>query len=143
MTEANTLKQLFDLGSKAKDKAYAPYSNHPVGAALVTQSGKSYAGCNVELANYKGTCAEAGAIAAMIHDGGKALIKDIAVIGPGHHLCTPCGDCRQRIREFADAATQIHVFDKDGNCLRHYTMDELLPDSFGPENLQEVKPSGP
>jgi cytidine deaminase len=133
MTEANTLKQLFDLGSKAKENAYAPYSNHPVGAALVTQSGKSYAGCNVEFANYKVTCAEAGAIAAMIHDGGKDLIKDIAVVGPGHHLCTPCGD----------AATKIHVFDKDGNRLRYYTMDELLPDSFGPENLHEVKPSGP
>ncbi|SFT98971.1 cytidine deaminase [Halomonas saccharevitans] len=57
------------------------------------------------------------------------------MIGPGEHLCTPCGDCRQRIREFATPATRIRVVDAQGRLLRDYTMEALLPDSFGPENL--------
>ncbi|MFA5593117.1 MAG: cytidine deaminase [Micavibrio sp.] len=136
---SDILKRLFDEGSKAKENAYAPYSDHPVGAALVTPDGKIFAGCNVETANYKGTCAEAGAIASMAATGERRIAK-IAVIGPGEHVCTPCGDCRQRIREFSDAATRIYVFDKQGNQLREFTMEELLPDSFGPDNVREMNP---
>ncbi|MBZ5877383.1 cytidine deaminase [Chromohalobacter israelensis] len=117
-----------------RDSAYAPYSRHPVGALLIAESGRHYLGCNVESANFKGLCAEAGAIGAMIAQGEREIVT-LYVIGPGHHLCTPCGDCRQRIREFATPATVIVVLDGDGNPLKHYTMEQLLPDSFGPENL--------
>ncbi|WP_303853903.1 cytidine deaminase [Salinicola salarius] len=120
-----------------RDHAYVPYSDHPVGAVLISESGKTYAGCNVESANYKGLCAEASAIAGLISSG-ERQIRKIYVIGPGEHLCTPCGDCRQRIREFATPETEIVVLDGDGAPLKHYTMDELLPDSFGPENLNKA-----
>ncbi|MFG6136518.1 cytidine deaminase [Halomonas sp. B23F22_10] len=117
-----------------RDRAYAPYSNHPVGALIVSESGTRYVGANVEVAHYKGLCAEASAIATMASAGEREL-REVYVIGPGEHLCTPCGDCRQRIREFATPETLIRVVDAQGTLLRRYTMDQLLPDSFGPENL--------
>ncbi|WP_275286211.1 cytidine deaminase [Halomonas elongata] len=117
-----------------RDRAYAPYSRHPVGALVISESGTRYSGANVEVAHYKGLCAEASAIAAMASAGERRL-REVYVIGPGQHLCTPCGDCRQRIREFATGETRIHVVDADGTLLRRYTMDELLPDAFGPDNL--------
>jgi cytidine deaminase len=115
-------------------RAYAPYSKHPVGALVESESGARYTGANVEVAHYKGLCAEASAIAAMVSAGERRL-RHVYVIGPGEHLCSPCGDCRQRIREFADAETRIHVLDAQGAPLRRYRMEELLPDAFGPENL--------
>ncbi|MEQ6916800.1 cytidine deaminase [Halomonas aquatica] len=118
----------------ARDNAYAPYSHHPVGAMVISESGTRYSGANVEVAHYKGLCAEASAIAAMASAGEREL-REVYVIGPGEHLCTPCGDCRQRIREFATATTRIRVVDAHGQLLRDYDMEALLPDSFGPENL--------
>lgn len=127
--------ELYHHALNALHNAYAPYSRHPVGAAILAESGKIYGGCNVETANYKGTCAEAGAIAAMINAGDRH-IKTLAVVGPSDHLCSPCGDCRQRIREFAHLQdTKIHVFNNQGVLLKSYTVEDLLPDSFGPENL--------
>lgn len=120
-----------------RSNAYVPYSDHPVGAVLISESEKRYLGCNVESANYKGLCAEASAIAGLVSSG-ERQIRTIYVIGPGEHLCTPCGDCRQRIREFATPETEIIVLDGDGAPLKHYTMNELLPDSFGPENLNKT-----
>lgn len=117
-----------------RGNAYAPYSRHPVGAVVVAESGRHYAGANVEVAHYKGLCAEASAIAAMVGAGERRL-REVWVIGPGEHLCTPCGDCRQRIREFADEHTRIRVVDAEGRLLKDYTMEALLPDAFGPENL--------
>ncbi|ERS87781.1 cytidine deaminase [Halomonas sp. PBN3] len=117
-----------------RGNAYAPYSRHPVGAVVIAESGKHYAGANVEVAHYKGLCAEASAIAAMVGAGERRL-REVWVIGPGAHLCTPCGDCRQRIREFADEHTRIRVVDAEGRLLKDYTMEALLPDAFGPENL--------
>ena len=117
-----------------RDRAYAPYSHHPVGALVVSESGTRYAGANVEVAHYKGICAEASAIAAMARAGERQL-REVWVIGPGRHLCTPCGDCRQRIREFATPETRIRVVDAEGQLLKAYDMEALLPDSFGPENL--------
>ncbi|MCE8021807.1 cytidine deaminase [Halomonas sp. MCCC 1A11036] len=117
-----------------RGNAYAPYSQHPVGALVESESGAHYVGANVEVAHYKGLCAEASAIAAMISAGERRL-RHVYVIGPGEHLCSPCGDCRQRIREFADAETLIHVVDAEGRLLKRYTMEQLLPDAFGPENL--------
>ncbi len=128
------LDQLFDAANAAKAKAYVPYSRFPVGAAILADDGKIYAGCNVENAAYPtGTCAEAGAVAAMILGGGKQIV-DIVVTGDGNMLCTPCGNCRQRIREFASAGTKVHVADSH-RIRQTFTLNELLPASFGPENL--------
>lgn len=114
--------------------AYAPYSNFQVGAAILAESGNIYCGCNVENAAYPlGSCAEASAISAMIA-GGDHKIKVIAVAGKGEELCTPCGGCRQRIREFCTEDTVILICDTE-NVRLETTLNELLPHSFGPENL--------
>ena len=127
-------QQALELAKEAMSKAYAPYSGFQVGAAILTKSGKLYSGCNVENASYpEGTCAEAGAIAAMVRDGATA-IEEIYVMGAGEQLVTPCGGCRQRIREFAAQDTQIHICDPNG-VRKTVTMEDLLPISFGPENL--------
>jgi cytidine deaminase len=133
-----TISELFEKAREAGENAYAPYSKYQVGAALKTDTGRIFSGCNAETANYKGTCAEAGAIAAMVA-AGERRIAEIVVVGPANDLCTPCGDCRQRIREFSDAATRIHAVSNDGKTSKQYTMDELLPDSFGPHNLQAAR----
>ena len=117
-----------------KSRAYAPYSGHPVGAAVLDEAGAIHAGCNVENAAYpQGVCAEASAISAMIAAGGRQ-IEAIAVAGPGPHLCTPCGGCRQKMREFAQPQTPILICDDEG-LKAHFTLAELLPESFGPDNL--------
>lgn len=127
-------QRLFAAAKSAMERAYAPYSTFPVGTAILAENGQIYSGCNVENAAYPvGTCAEAGAIAAMVRDGARQ-IREIAVIAQGERLCTPCGACRQRIREFAAAETKVHVCGPEG-LRRTYTRDEMLPDSFGPENL--------
>lgn len=118
----------------AMDKAYAPYSNFPVGAALRGSDGGLYAGCNVENAAYpQGWCAETTAIAAMVMDG-EQRIAEIAVAGQGEALVTPCGGCRQRLREFAGDDLVIHICGPEG-LRKTVTLGELLPWSFGPENL--------
>ena len=117
-----------------RDRAYAPYSNHPVGAAVLDEAGSVHVGTNVENAAYpQGVCAEASAISAMIAAGGRA-IKSIAIAGPGQALCTPCGGCRQKIREFAATDTPVIVVRSDGS-FQTFALDTLLPDSFGPDNL--------
>jgi cytidine deaminase len=129
-----SLDDLFAAANAAREKAYAPYSRFKVGAAIATPDGRVFAGCNVENAAYPvGTCAEAGAIAAMIA-GGERRIDAIVIVGEGDALCTPCGACRQRIREFAAVDAPIHVADPDG-IRRSFVLDELLPFSFGPDNL--------
>jgi len=133
---------IIDALVRVRGNAYVPYSSHPVGALLETPDGTRFSGANVEVAHYKGLCAEASAIAAMVSAGGERRLKAVYVIGPGEHLCTPCGDCRQRLREFATADTVIRVVDAEGRLLRRYTMDELLPDSFGPENLGQSSAMG-
>ena len=128
--------ELFALAKEAMNKAYVPYSNFHVGAAILTANGKIYSGCNVENAAFpEGTCAEAGAIASMVL-GGDTLIKDIFVIGKGDELVTPCGGCRQKIREFSSADTMIHICGDEG-VRKSLSMNELLPFSFGPENLEQ------
>jgi cytidine deaminase len=130
----SALAALFDAARAAHGKAYAPYSRFKVGAALRTPSGAIFSGCNVENAAYpQGACAEAMAIGAMAL-AGERRIAEILVVGNGEGLCTPCGGCRQRIREFADAATPIHVADPDG-VRASFTLGELLPHAFGPEHL--------
>ena len=126
--------QLFNAAKSAQARAYAPYSNFKVGAALTTPSGALFSGCNVENAAYPvGTCAEAGAIAAMVA-AGETRIAAMLVLCDGEVLVTPCGACRQRIREFAPPDALIHIADLNG-IRRSFRADELLPASFGPENL--------
>ncbi|MCC0805904.1 cytidine deaminase [Methylobacterium sp. W2] len=133
------LAALFQAAAAAKSLAYAPYSNFPVGAALRDEHGRLHAGCNVENAAYPvGTCAEASAISAMIAAGGRA-IATILITGDGPILVTPCGACRQRIREFADPGTPIHIAGPEG-IRRSFTLEALLPDSFGPDNLRRKNP---
>ena len=115
-------------------RAYAPSSRFHVGAAILADDGKIYAGCNVENAAYPiGNCAEASAIAAMIAGGGKR-IRRIYVTGPGRSPVTPCGGCRQRIREFANQDAVVISHGVDGAPLSQ-TVAQLLPHSFGPEYL--------
>jgi len=114
--------------------AYAPYSQFQVGAAIEDENGHIHTGVNVENAAYPvGSCAEAGAIAAMIGAGGRKITR-IAIAGRGIFLCTPCGGCRQRIREFAPADIDILICDEQG-LRQRFTLAELLPHSFGPDNL--------
>ena len=128
------LAALFDAAAAARARAHAPYSRFAVGAALRDEHGAIHAGCNVENAAYPvGTCAEAGAIAAMILAGGRR-IREILVLGDGSGLVTPCGACRQRIREFGAPETAIHAAGP-GGVERSFTLDALLPASFGPETL--------
>jgi cytidine deaminase len=130
-----SLKALFDAADKAAAKAYAPYSKFLVGAAIRTSTGSIIAGCNVENAAYPaGTCAEAGAIAVMIAEG-ETTIVDIAIVGVKSNPCYPCGACRQRIFEFSDASTRVHLRDGvTGEAITH-SIDTLLPHAFGPRDL--------
>jgi cytidine deaminase len=125
---------LFEAAREAQGRAYAPYSRFRVGAAIRAESGRIHAGCNVENAAYPvGTCAEAGAVAAMLLAGDR-VIAEILVYAEGPELCTPCGACRQRLREFGAGTMAIHVAGPEGVRAR-FTLGELLPHAFGPDNL--------
>jgi len=118
----------------AMARAYAPYSRFKVGAAVRGESGRLYAGCNVENAAYpQGWCAEASAIAAMVM-AGETLLVEAAVMGGGDELCMPCGGCRQKLYEFAGDDLPIHVCGTEG-LRRTVTLGALLPLAFGPETL--------
>lgn len=127
-------EQLVRAATVAHAQAYCPYSGYHVGAAIRTASGQVITGCNVENASYPlGTCAEAGAIAAMIL-AGEHEIAELVVVTDGEVPGTPCGGCRQRIREFAGPDVAIHSRTASGAELSS-TVAELLPSSFGPEFL--------
>ncbi|MEO1276469.1 MAG: cytidine deaminase [Pseudomonadota bacterium] len=118
----------------ARENAYAPYSNFAVGAAVLDTEGRMHAGCNVENAAYpQGQCAEATAIGAMVLAGGREIAA-VCVAGPDEVPCTPCGGCRQRINEFAEAGTPVIVCGPSGVIAR-YVIEALLPGAFGPKNL--------
>lgn len=128
-------KALFAAAARVQPLAYAPYSRFRVGAAILADDGTVYPGCNVENAAYpSGTCAEQGAISAMIAGGGSRIIA-MLVVGDGEVLVTPCGACRQRIREFASPETPVAIAGPDG-IRRVFSLAELLPASFGPDNLR-------
>ena len=134
MTPAD--EALFSAAEAARARAYAPYSKFSVGAAILADDGNIYAGCNIENAAYPiGNCADASAIAAMVMGGGKRITR-IFVTGPGKLPVTPCGGCRQRIREFADLTTPIIALGIEGEPLVT-TLEALLPHSFGPEFLPD------
>jgi len=119
---------------QARHAAYAPYSKFAVGAAVMDEHGRIHAGCNVENAAYpQGWCAEASALAAMVVAGGRRVTA-VAVCAVSEHPVTPCGGCRQKLREFAAGDCPIHVAGTDGVRATH-TLGELLPHGFGPEHL--------
>lgn len=121
---------------EARGKAHAPYSRFYVGAAMRDENDRIFSGCNIENAAFpQGWCAEPSAISHLIMAGGKS-ITEVVVLGNGSELCTPCGGCRQKIREFANGDVKIHCCSEDGKLIRTFTLDELLPSSFGPENLK-------
>ncbi|MFC3691506.1 cytidine deaminase [Chenggangzhangella methanolivorans] len=139
MIDETSLAALFDAAAGARARAYAPYSGFSVGAAVLGAGGAIFAGCNVENAAYPvGACAEVGALSAMVA-GGETRLAAILVIGGGAGLCTPCGACRQRIREFAGPDAAVVIAGPEG-VRRRFTAGELLPESFGPEILQGARP---
>jgi len=128
-------RALLQAARAARLKAYAPYSNFRVGAAVLDEQGQVHAGCNVENAAYpQGVCAEAAALSAMVLAGGRRATA-LLVVGEGPTLVTPCGGCRQKLREFAAPDTPVLVADGVG-VQRWFTLEELLPHSFGPEHLK-------
>ncbi len=125
----NNIDKLLNLAKSASQNAHAPYSNFHVGAAILSDSDNFYSGCNVEnIAFPIGTCAEAGAIAAMVSNGDKK-IKEILIYAASQELITPCGACRQRIAEFSDSQTLVHLADDEG-VKKTLTIKELLPYTF-------------
>jgi cytidine deaminase len=129
------MRDLVEAAIAARAKAHVPYSKFYVGAAVRDEQGRVFSGCNIENAAYpQGWCAEPSAISHLIMAGGKQ-ITEVVVMGNGDTLCTPCGGCRQKIREFANSDVKIHCCTEEGKLIRTFTLEELLPFSFGPENL--------
>jgi len=129
---------LLHAARAAQRKAYAPYSRYPVGAAVLDEQGQIHAGCNVENAAYpEGMCAEAAALSAMVLAGGTHA-HAVLVVGNGgkNHRAwtTPCGGCRQKLREFGGANLPI-LCANDTDLGPNYTLAQLLPESFGPDHL--------
>ena len=124
---------LMDAARKAAERAYAPYSNFRVGAAILTRGGAVHAGCNVENASYGlSICAERNAATTMVSaDPDDTSIVRVAVFSPNAAPCFPCGACRQFLREFECAEVVV----QDASGLRRYPFEEILPHSFGPESL--------
>jgi cytidine deaminase len=129
-----TLDAMLTAARSAREKAYAPYSKFLVGAAVLDEHGRIHAGCNVENAAYpQGVCAEAGALSAMVLAGGRKAVA-VLVVGVADSPVTPCGGCRQKLREFAAPDTPILIANAQG-VLLNLTLEQLLPHSFGPEHL--------
>lgn len=111
-------------------RAYAPYSRFLVGAAIRDTAGGVHLGCNVENAAYpEGSCAEAGAVAAMIAAGGRRIAA-VAIAGTGDIPCAPCGGCRQKLAEFADGDIPVAMTGENGDPVAVRRLDQLLPGSF-------------
>ena len=122
-------KRLIELSYEMMLNAYAPYSNFSVGAAILSENDKLFGGCNVENAAYpEGTCAEAGAISAMIA-GGCKTIKEIYIVSKSENIISPCGGCRQKIREFSSDQTKIFLCNIKWDY-KLFSLNELLPFSF-------------
>ena len=128
------MDDLLHLARTMMMRAHAPYSKFHVGAALRDEDGGIHGGCNVENAAYpQGICAEAGALAALVA-AGKRRVLECLVVGPGPEVITPCGGCRQKLREFAADDVKIHLCGPDG-LHRTVTLGMLLPMSFGPQHF--------
>jgi len=128
---------LVDAARKVRENAHAPYSKFKVGAAIQTKDGAIYVGCNVENAAYpEGTCAEAGAIAAMVADGARD-ISAVAVIADSPDPVSPCGGCRQKLAEFASSDTVVTMA-TTGGAVVDTTVGDLLPGAFNQDDMSKV-----
>ena len=139
MKNAETVQDLIRRALDAASLAYAPYSRFQVGAALLCADGSVCTGCNVENASYPaGLCAERAAVAKAV-SGGKREFTAIAIVGGKDgrvtDFCPPCGICRQVLREFADPEQFYVILARSADQYRLFTLEELLPESFGPEKL--------
>lgn len=129
------LNTLIEAAESASQKAYAPYSQFHVGAALWDDNDCLHSGCNVENSAYPiGCCAEQAAVAAMVLGGGQR-IKDIVIKSDKNNPCPPCGACRQVIAEHSSDETRIHLINAD-QSLHSYRVAELLPQAFTPNHLK-------
>jgi len=125
---------MIKMAREAMKRAYAPYSKYYVGACVEAEDGSLFAGCNIENASYAVTiCAEVNAVSALI-TAGKKRIKSLLILNSGEDLSTPCGKCRQLIREFAVPDTPIYLCIKD-KVSETATVEQLLPKSCGSEHL--------
>ncbi len=127
---------LSDAARAVRENAYAPYSKFKVGAALKTGSGAVYVGCNVENVAYpEGTCAEAGAIAAMVAAGETSFVE-VAVIADSPSPVPPCGGCRQKLTEFAERGARITMLTTKG-IAQEMSVEDLLPGAFDASHMDE------
>ncbi len=136
------VQELISAAQEAMGRAYAPYSGFCVGAALLTRSGRIYQGCNIENAAYTPTnCAERTAFFKAVSEGEREF-EAICITGGMHGrpqgYTAPCGVCRQVMREFCDPDTFRVILAVDEAHWKEYCLKELLPESFGPDNLRET-----
>ncbi len=125
-----TYEELMQKAIEASKNSYSPYSKFPVGACVLTESGKVYHGCNFENSSFGLTiCAERNAIGSAVADG-ERLIKAIAIYSPNQDNCAPCGACRQVMHEFCKKDEDLDIILKDGESIRVVTLASLLPESF-------------
>jgi cytidine deaminase len=130
------LDALLRASLAARAHSHSPYSRYAVGAALLDEQGRIHAGANIENAAYpQGWCAEASALTAMVMAGGRQA-RAVLVTGPGPDIITPCGGCRQKLREFA-APELLIIAGDPGGIRQRWTLAELLPYSFGPDHLKD------
>lgn len=144
-TLSSEIKDAIEKAVEIRKNAYAPYSNYYVGAVILTKDGKQFCGSNAETANYDGTCAETGAISEYIASGAKKVgdkIDFVVVIGGATNrspieesFATPCGRCRQRLHEHCSPNTKIICYNETVTSAKVFTLEELIPHAFGPENL--------
>ncbi|MBR0399239.1 MAG: cytidine deaminase [Mogibacterium sp.] len=136
--------RLISAAVSARTNAYAPYSRFKVGAAVMASSGRIYSGAYVENASYPcGICAERNAIAHAAAEGERVILAVALTGGPedkhaakeAQDYCTPCGICRQFMREFADPAELIVISARSETDYRERTLEQLLPESFGPDSM--------
>lgn len=128
------MQGLLEAAREARRHAYAPYSRFAVGAALLDEQGRVHAGCNIENAAYpQGLCAEAAALAHLVLAGGRRVLA-VVVVGQAPQPVTPCGGCRQKLREFAADDAPVWSADLQAFTAQH-SLGELLPASFGPQHL--------
>lgn len=143
--QTQKIKHLIEQAADARRKAYAPYSHFAVGAALLTADGAIYTGCNIENAAFTpGICAERTAVAKAISDGHRD-VRAIAIVGGPEAddigqagYTAPCGVCRQVLREFANPPECMVILARSAEDYKIYTLEQLLPVSFGPDNLNEI-----
>lgn len=130
-------KELIKRAIEAREKAYCPYSNFKVGAAVLFEDGNIYTGCNVENASFGATnCAERTAIFKGVSEGNK-IIKEMALIGDTKNFTYPCGICRQVISEFAESGSIKIYIVKNENEVLEKTLDEIMPGTFTKKDLDE------